>query len=127
MDTLAEVIVSPDGSADLVYDGDLIAERPAGGNPYNPAGLYTATTQGQTDFNGGSPWTATITADAVSAAVGWIYVVAHLASGVLTKLRGPYHSVFLPTTTADFVPVPIPRSGGTGSLEQFHTGMIHIP
>jgi hypothetical protein len=50
------------GDALLGYGGlPDVAER-LGGDPDDPSGVYTATAQGETDFNGGSPWTYTVTA-----------------------------------------------------------------
>jgi hypothetical protein len=121
---LSSIVISLDGSAELIYDGDVIGERPAGSNPYSPAGEYTATSQGQTDYFGGAPWTAIVTAPAIVPKVGWIYVLAHLSSGTLTALRGPYHATALPSPTADLQAIPIARSDGSGNVEQYHTGLL---
>lgn len=126
-DALLTIVVSLDGSADLFYDGVLMAERDAGGNPYSAGGLYVATTAGEDDYNAGDPWTASVIAPAIAPGVGFVYVMIHFTGGVLTAVRGPYHAVTLPAATSSLQPIPIARSDGSGNVEQYQTGMIIIP
>ncbi|MCW1917069.1 phage tail protein [Luteolibacter sp. GHJ8] len=56
-DHLVQFLVGPDLSILYDVDGQPIAELASGG----PAGLYTATSVGESRFNDGNPWTFTFT------------------------------------------------------------------
>jgi hypothetical protein len=59
--TYAIVLEKSTGNAELHGGGTSIVADRLGGSMTDPAGVYPATPDGETDFNGGSPWTYTVT------------------------------------------------------------------
>ena len=122
------VVIDPaDGSAELKYSTNIVATRAAGGDPTSPAGTYTATTYGETEYNSGDPWTAVIRLLATPPMTGWIYLKLSLSSGDVSELAGPYFAATIPTDTTYLKHIPIAHSDGLGQLTQYHTGLLILP
>jgi hypothetical protein len=112
----------------MKYSTTVVALRAAGGPLDTPAGTYTATTDGEDDYNGGDPWTATVKPLPTPPLAGWVYVKVSLSTGEVTGLAGPYFTTAdIPASTASVLYVPIAHSDGNGQVTQYHSGLLTLP
>jgi hypothetical protein len=123
------IVTALDGTAELLYLGDAMAER-AAGNPNDPSGLYEATALGMATFNlttdepvDGEPWTALVRMTGKVPRVGYVYLELIEASGVLTEVNGPFFGSALPSPGVDTFYVQLAYSDGT-AMEQDHLGAL---
>jgi hypothetical protein len=127
-ETAVHVVIDPaDGSAELKYSTNIVATRAAGGDPTSPAGTYTATTYGETEYHSGDPWTAVISLLSTPPMAGWIYLKLSLSSGTITELAGPYLAASIPADTGTLKHIPIAHSDGDGQITQYHAGLLIYP
>jgi hypothetical protein len=125
------IVTAADGSAELRYLTDVIAER-ATGNPNDPAGPYEATTLGRT-YNltdaepvDGEPWTAAVTLTGKVPQVGYVYLHIVEATGTLDEVNGPFFATSMPAPTTDNYYFQLAYSDGA-AVEQDHTGAVVWP
>lgn len=122
--------IAPDGSAELRYLTDVIAEREAGGLTYDPAGSYAATVLGKATYNltddepvDGEDWNVTVEVNQRAPRAGTIYLQLVETGGILTAVNGPFLKTILPANTATEFHYPLASCDGY-TVEQYHTGML---
>jgi hypothetical protein len=125
--------ISPDGSAELLFEATAIAIRAAGASPYNPAGSYEATAAGMAAYNltelqpeSGEEFSVFISCDSRLPRDGYVYVKATETAGVLSDVSGPHFATTLPADSSTVFHIPIAHSDGS-AIEQYHTGMLIWP
>jgi hypothetical protein len=118
--------VNTDGTADLLYDGTIMATR-AEGSPLDFAGIYEATAAGIAAFNSGAAWRAFIGVTARAPRAGFVYLAVTESAGVLSAVSGPHFATALPADTLTVFHAPLAQSDGSGGLVQIHTGLLAWP
>jgi hypothetical protein len=127
------ISVAADGSADLLHLTDVIATRPAGNSPANPAGIYAATTAGKAVFNltaeepiDGEPFDVLVGLVGRVPRVGYVYLELEEDAGDLVAVRGPFFGATLPAPSGDLYYVEIAYSDGF-AMRQDQLGTIIWP
>ena len=127
-----------DGDADLYDATGLVATRLTGVSTADFLGTYTATTQGEDDYNGGIAFTIEVTdtpeAQAFLARVGLLTGVpaagaawAELTldgSNEVTAVAGPIWGAAWPANSGILAVIPIVESDGAGVVKQRQLGPI---
>ena len=128
-DTDWTIALAVDGTAELRYLTDVMAERSAG-TGWNPAGIYEATALGMATYNltteepvDGEAWQAIVANQARRPRAGYVYLEIVEVAGELSAVNGPSFGT-LPTATAGTYYVPLAISDGLGGIEQLHTGAL---
>jgi hypothetical protein len=117
------VAVDSGGSARISDGVDDVAERATGQDGIG-AGSYVATGYGETNYNGGDPFTMVATSIPVPAPItGYLYVTVTLAAGVVTGMSGPNYAAAMPANSSTAKHVPICHSNGS-SVYQIQQGPI---
>jgi hypothetical protein len=132
-DTDWTITVDPEGSAQLRYLGDVVAER-ADGSAFDPMGTYEAVEAEwdrniQPDENDDpqpTAWSAIVQVRGRTPRSGFAYVIVTEDAGVVTAVDGPYFGA-LPTPPSGSTVVILAQSDGAGGLEQYHTGALIWP
>lgn len=142
------IAVLGDGSAELRYQGDVMAIREAG-LAYDPAGVFTATELGVTEFppvieelpddpdsdppedpeepedpDEVLPWTATVEVQRRAPRIGKAYIQVVEVDGVVTAVNGPFFATALPANFGETYHVPLATCDGF-DVEQHHTGLLY--
>jgi hypothetical protein len=128
-----------DGDADLYDATGLVAERTSGVSTGDFLGTYTATTQGEDDYNGGSAFTVAVTdtpvgapflgrvgllAGVPAAGAAWVELTLD-GSDEVTAAAGPIWGATWPANSATLAVVPIVESDGAGEIQQRQLGPIY--
>lgn len=127
-----------DGDADI-YDGTgLVATRLTGVSTADFLGTYTATTQGEDDYNGGAAFTIEVTDTPESQAFlgragllrgvpaagkAWVELTLD-GTDEVTAAEGPIWGASWPANSATLAVIPIVESDGAGVIKQRQLGPI---
>jgi hypothetical protein len=121
------IVVATDGTAELRYLSNVVAERSEGVS-WRPDGYFIATTYGEDNYNAGEPWYASVTTIGRTPRAGYVYLEIIEDTGVLDAVNGPFFgSLPSPDPMAETYYFPIAVSDGLGGIEQLHTGIIQWP
>ena len=112
-----------DGTAQISDTTDVIAERDAQ-SPDSPSGVFLSTTYGETTYNDGEPFRASVSLIPATPRIGYVYVQLTLSSGTLTAVSELIFDTSLPANSATLEVVPIAYSDGNGSVIQIQQGPI---
>jgi hypothetical protein len=115
--------VAADGSAELLCAAVVVAIRSAG-SATDGAGVFEATTAGETAYNSGEPWRAFGQVIPRAPRAGYAYLELTETDGVLTSAAGPFFSTSLPADTSTVIHAPIVQSDGSGGLVQIVAGTL---
>lgn len=124
-DAYETLSIASDGSAEISYDGTVIAVRTAG-SAWNPEGVYVANEAGRTAYNSGADFNVVLTLPPLAPRAGYVYLEVEMLGGYLNAVNGPFFGS-LPANSGDLYYVPVAQSDGAGGLEQFHLGMLVWP
>lgn len=117
------IAVAADGSAELLCGAVVVAIREAGSS-IDAAGVFEATTAGETAYNAGEPWRAFCQTVPRHPRAGFVYLELTETDGVLTAAAGPFFSTSLPADTSTVIHAPISQSDGSGDLTQIVAGTL---
>ena len=117
------IVIATDGSAQLLDHATVIAERPYG-SPFDPEGIYEATSAGMSACHGGAAWRAFVHPLPTPARAGFVYLRLTESADVLSSVTGPFLATALPADGSGVFHVPLAQSDGLGGLVQYHTGLL---
>lgn len=127
-----------DGDADLYDATGLVASRTSGVSTADFLGTYTATPQGEDDYNGGSAFTIDVTDTPVGqeflgrvaflpglhgAGAAWVELTLD-GSNEVTAVAGPIWGTSWPGNSGTLKVIPIVESDGAGVVKQRQLGPI---
>lgn len=127
-----------DGDADLYDANGLVASRTSGVSTGDFLGTYTATPQGETDYNGGSAFTIDVTdtpepqaflgrvgllTGAPAAGAAWVELTVD-GSNEVTAAAGPIWGASWPANSSTRKVFPVVESDGAGVVKQRQLGPI---
>lgn len=123
------ITIDTDGVAEIKYLTNVVATRitPASYTYGDPSGDYESTSYGETNYNGGDPFTARISQRNLFPRSGYAIVQCNMSSGDLVSVAKPFFATAIPASTSTETYVPVFKSDGSSIAQQLHTGMLIIP
>lgn len=121
-----------DGGATISDGMNVIADAPAASFTTAPVGDFASTPYGETNYNGGDPFTLTVAWEGGFLGTGfpmagdvWVEVTeTSPGSGVAASVSGGKFGPAMPEPSGSIVPVLIADSDGLGGLNQYQEGPI---